>query len=440
MKRIFGPYAYSNGPRDTCWWDETIPLPDWPALEGPVKTDVLVIGAGFTGLNAALHLAEQGVSVTVVDAEYPGWGASGRNGGFCCLGGARRSHASLAREFGEEAADAYFLAERNSIAHVGGLLDRHGIDADRHSDGETLLAHRPRHYDALQREAAQMEAEGWGDPVLTEAKELAGIGMGGPFHGALTVRVGFALNPRKYVLGLAAAAAGAGAAIHAHSPVTGLDRQGSVWRATTPAGHIEAETVLLATNGYSSDDLPEWLRARYMPAQSTVLVTRPLTAEEQAAQGWTSLQMSYDTRRLLHYFRLMPDGRFLFGMRGGVQSTPGAEAAARAATRADFEKMFPAWAHVPADHTWSGFVCLARRLMPYVGPVPGNPGMFAAMAYHGNGVAMGSYSGYLMARHVLGQSSDVPLALGRPLARFPFGRFRRVVMPFAYASYALRDL
>ena len=144
MKRIFGDYAYTDGPRATCWWDETIPLPDWPALQGHVKTDVLVIGAGFTGLNAALHLAEQGVSVTVVDARYPGWGASGRNGGFCCLGGARRSHASLSAEFGADAADAYFRTERDAIDHVGALLDRHRIDADRHSDGETLLAHRKR--------------------------------------------------------------------------------------------------------------------------------------------------------------------------------------------------------------------------------------------------------------------------------------------------------
>ncbi|WP_158965710.1 NAD(P)/FAD-dependent oxidoreductase [Chachezhania sediminis] len=440
MRHIFGAYAYGAGPRTGCWWDETAPLPDWPAAEGALKADVVVIGGGFTGLNAALTLAQAGTDVVVLDAMYPGWGASGRNGGFCCLGGGRRSFKSLAAEFGPQAAHDFFATERASIDHVGALLDRFSIDADRHSNGETKLAHTKSRLQELEREADEIATEGWDNPVVTGPADLPGIGIGGNFHGALTVRTGFALNPRKYVLGLAAAAAGAGARIFAQSPVTGTKKTGNGWTVSTPAGTVTADAVLIATNGYSSEDLPDWLSARYMPAQSTVLVTRPITAEEQAAQGWTTDQMCYDTRRLLHYFRLMPDGRFLFGMRGGIRSTPGAEAQARARTRRDFDRMFPQWAGVSSTHSWSGFVCLARRLMPFVGAVPGSAGMYAAMAYHGNGVAMGSLSGHLMARQILGHDDEVPVTMRRPLTRFPFGRFRRVVMPAAYASYALADL
>jgi len=437
MRRIFGPYAYSGGPRDGCWWDETAPLPEWPEARGTLRADVAVIGGGFTGLSAALHLAEAGASVAVLDAEYPGWGASGRNGGFCCLGGSKLSAAALTRHYGAEQARLYHTAEIAAVNLVAGLLDRLGIDADTHSRGETQLAHSPRAMNRLRRSAEAEEGA-----LLNERADLAGEGFGGPFHGALTLPVGFGLNPRKYVLGLARAASEAGAHIYRNSPADRIQRGGNGYRIGLPQGEMQAETVLLCTNGYSSEDVPQWLSGRYMPAQSTVLVTRPLSEGELQAQGWTSDQMAYDTRNLLHYFRLMPDRRFLFGMRGGLLSGARAEAAARARTRRDFEAMFPAWRTVESAHSWSGFVCLARNRVPFAGPVPGNPGMFAGLAYHGNGVAMGSYTGRLLAEVALGRATDLPYPapMRRPMGRFPLGRARRLLMPPLYAALALGDL
>ena len=133
--------------------------------------------------------------------------------------------------------------------------------------------------------------------------------MSGPFHGGLTIPLGFALNPRKYHAGLARAAQQAGATLHAHSPVTRLRPIAGRWQLDTAAGSVTADRVLLATNGYSSEDLPDWLAARYLPVQSSVIVTAPLTEAQRQAQGWTSRQMAYDTRQLLHYFRLLPDNR-----------------------------------------------------------------------------------------------------------------------------------
>lgn len=440
-RRIFPAYAYGPGPRDDCWWDHTAPAPDWPEFDPagadhPARCAVAVVGGGFTGLSAALHLAATGTDVTLLEAASPGWGASGRNGGFCCLGGAKISDAALTRREGAAGAAEYHAAERAAVDLVARLLDRHGIDADTHSDGETRLAHSPRAMAALRRAAAA-------DPALdlAEAAELPGLGMAGPFHGALTTRKGFGLNPRKYLLGLAAAAQAKGARICARSPVQAIRRAGGGYQLDTPRGALRADCVIIATNGYSSEDVPRWMAGRYLPAQSTVLVTRPLTEAELQAQGWTSAQIAYDTRHLLHYFRLMPDRRFLFGMRGGILSSPRAEAAARARTRADFEAMFPAWAGVETPHAWSGLVCLARNRVPHVGPVPGQPGMFAGFAYHGNGVAMGSYSGRLLADLALGRQPDgpYPAAMRRPARRFPLGRARRLLMPPLYALLKLAD-
>ena len=151
--------------------------------------------------------------------------------------------------------------------------------------------------------------------------------------------------------------------------------------------------------------------------------------------------MAFDTRNLLHYFRLMPDGRFLFGMRGGLRSSPDAEACARQKVHHDFKAMFPAWAQVEVTHAWSGMVCLARNLLPYVGPVPDQPGVFAGLCYHGNGVAMGSFSGACLADLILHQhAQNLPKTMQQPLGRFPFGQARRLLLPPVYAGYMVADI
>ena len=269
---------------------------------------------------------------------------------------------------------------------------------------------------------------------------LPDLGIGGKFFGGYTNPVGFGLNPRKYLFGLAQAAHGSGAKLFQRSAVLRIEKAGLGHYMTTRTGVVRAANILVCTNGYSSEDLPSWMAARYMPAQSTALVTRPLTEAELQAQGWTSDQMAYDTRNLLHYFRLMPDRRFLFGMRGGLLSSPRAEASIRQRVLCDFRRMFPAWATVEATHIWSGMVCLTRDLVPFVGPIPGQAGLYAGFAYHGNGVAMGTYCGRALAQLVLGQHMELPKPIAIAPRRFPLGRWRRALMPIAYALMGLADL
>ncbi|SNR33970.1 NAD(P)/FAD-dependent oxidoreductase [Puniceibacterium sediminis] len=439
MKRLYEAAAY--GPQKGCFWADTVQPAHWPTLDRDIQTDVAIIGGGFTGLSAALHLAQDNVRVTVIEAETPGWGASGRNGGFCCLGGAKAPRRLLQKRFGTDGLAEWCATEKAAIDTVATLLDAHGIDADTHSDGETIVAHTPSAMANLRASMDEIRTDFGVTPHLTEASDLPHEGLSGPFHGALTIPLGFALNPRKYHGGLAQAAQTAGATLHARTPVTRLTQQDGKTRLTTPGGTVTADRVILATNGYSSEDVPDWLRARYLPVQSSVIVTRPLTLPEQLAQGWTSAQMAYDTRTLLHYFRKLPDNRFLFGMRGGLRATPRAETAIRRKIRADFHAMFPAWKDVEITHDWSGLVCLMANLTPFAGPVPELPGVFAGLGYHGNGVAMGSHTGRLLAAIVQGKTPDAPYpqAMRQPATRFPLGRFRRALLAPAYAAASLLD-
>lgn len=425
------------------YWEASVPVvkPD-RQLIGNATFEVAIIGAGFAGLSAALKLAQSGVSVCVLDAEHVGYGASGRNGGFCCLGGTKLDERQLIRKFGLEEARkfvAYQVAGINLVAH---RLDSWGVHADRHSNGEIYLAHRLKDIASLRSNAAFLKENFGIKASLLTRDELEAEGYGGPgFHGGLRMPYGFALNPMAYVQALAEQVRQAGGRIFGKSPVTGLSRDGDRWHLETEHGIVRARKVVLAANGYANESVPKWLYGRTLPVMSSIQVTRPLSDAELSAQGWTTDTMASDTRVLLHYFRLLPDRRFLFGTRGGVFENAPALAAMQKRARADFREMFPAWAEIEPEYSWHGHVCLSRSLTPFVGEVPGLDGVYAAMGWHGSGVAMASISGEKLAGLIQGKlrAQDLPLPLQRPFRKFPLPALRKLYLQGAYWWYGYQD-
>ncbi|MCV0424185.1 MAG: FAD-binding oxidoreductase [Roseibium sp.] len=445
LQRIYDDHAYTPTRRVGTVWESTLPLPrPCPSLVGDHRADVVIIGGGFTGLSAALHLArDHGIEATVLDAAQPGWGASGRNAGFCGYGGAKLSDGRMTKLYGEDQTRCFYSAQGEAIELVRSLLKEQCIDADTQPEGEYCLAHSAAAKTTLPAHAASLKKFTGHTCDLLAAEELRANGVHAEgLHGGLLLPKGFGLNPGKYVQGLAQAAEKAGSRIFGNSPAIEIrELENGRYQVDTPTGRILADRLIVATNGYSSDNLPDWLRGRYLPVVSHMLVTRSLSDQELQSQGWTSRRIAFDTRGLLHYFRLLPDGRMLFGMRGTSDITPKSQAHMGRLVRRHFEAMFPEFTAAETEFHWSGLVCLSRNLVPYVGRIGDWRHAWTGLAYHGGGVAMATYAGRMLAG-LTAQKPDpspYPEFMATGLPRFPIPRLRRHALPFAFAFYGLMD-
>lgn len=443
MKRIYEPQAYLESTGLQSFWSETAQRSSFESLEGEITVDVVVIGAGYAGLNASLQLSRQHQrSVVVLDAQWPGWGASGRNGGFCCAGGGKLPHAQVLKKWGESGVQDFANTQRHAIEYVRELLEAESINASVTGSGELCLAHSQRAAKGFAAEAGLIsklhgvQAEHWSAEQVREQGAVVEGGGEGLFN-----PLGFGLNPWQYVQGLAQRCVESGVKIHGQSAALSVQPESGGWRVTTAKGSVKAAKLVIATNGYSSDNLPAWIAGRYLPALSSIIITRPLTESEVQAQGFSTDIMSYDSRMLLHYFRRLSDGRFLFGSRGGIKASEAGERRVRQSAEQNFKRMFPAWAEVELTHFWSGLVCLNGGLQPYVGPVPDCPNAYAAFGWHGNGVSTASYSGKLLANIIAGTSpaESICAPMRTVPDRMPLGRFRRALLTPAYAAAQLTD-
>jgi glycine/D-amino acid oxidase-like deaminating enzyme len=316
------------------------------------------------------------------------------------------------------------------------------LDIQATGQGELALAHKPNRIKDLEDEHDFLAGTFGFETTLLKPEELQQRGwQAANAYSGHWVPVGFGLHPLRYARSLADAAVRRGAIIHGHSAVTGWETRGGKHRLITAGGSVTADKVIIATNGYTPEYLHAGLMGRTLPVLTNIIVTRPLTDGEQAAQGWTETTPSVDTLKLLHYFRLLPDGRFLFGGRGGLDARPEAAAVMRAKLTREFAAMFPAWRDADITHFWRGFVNMAADWVPHAGLLPGETTVYAGLAYHGSGVAMGTWTGRALAGLATGttQPPDLPATMARPLPRYPFSALRPWYLKAAYTAYGFKD-
>lgn len=404
----------------------------YPPLAGVASADVCVIGGGFTGLGAALNLAESGLRVVLLEAEEVGWGASGRNGGQIGSG-QRLDQSELEQRFGTETARRLWALAEEAKNDICTRVARHSIECDLRA-GQLVVAAKPSHAASLHRRAVKLAEEYSYDRARYVAPdELRSMLGSGIFHGGLLDTGAWHLHPLNLVVGLARASAAAGVVIHERSRATGYSGKDPVI-VRTDGGEVRASHVVLCCDAYLGDLEPR-IASRMIPINNFMIATSPLPAARACALIRDDVCV-HDTRFVVNYFRLTADRRLLFG--GGETYGTGFPADIPGFVRPHLLRIFPQLADVPIEYGWGGALGVTRTRLPHIGRLA--PAVWFAHGFSGHGISTGVFAGKLLAEAIAGTAGRFDVMVRVTPPAFPGGTLLRwplLVLGMLY--YALRD-
>ena len=407
-------------------------ITDHPRLTGQVEADICVIGAGFTGISAAIHLAERDYSVVVVAAARVGWGASGRNGGL--IGSGQRKDAlELEEEFGYERSREFWAFAEEAKTDIRDRVARHDIDCDLQY-GQVEGVHK-KSYVGFPARYAEALADRYDYPharALTR-EEVRGLVATDTFLEGLHDTQAMSIHPLNYALGLARAAQEAGVRVYENSRVTGYTRSDPA-TVSTAGGHVDASFIVLGCNGYLGKLEPR-VAGRIMPINNYLVATEPL-GEEGARALIADRNCVHDTRFVVNFFRTSADHRLLFG--GGENYRAGFPKDIAAFVRPHMLELFPQLTDARIDYAWGGTLSVTVKRMPHLGRLA--PNLFFAHGYSGHGVSIANFSGRIVAEAIAGTASRFDVMASVKTLPFPGGtllRYPGMVLGMLY--YSLRD-
>ena len=413
------------------WYQASVPdRPQYPALDGSRGCDVVIIGGGFTGLSAAVHLAEAGVNVVLIEAARFGDGASGRNGGQVNTG--QRAWADETEaELGFDRAKALFDLAEEAKAHLLGFAEARAIDID-YVEGHISVAHKERYVADYRAHAEAMARFGYPHLTFMDRAETAErLGSDRYFCGIRDARTGH-IHPLKLLIGTAKAAAEAGAHLFEMTPATSVKSEGGKVIVETPTGTITASRCLMATNAYN-DGLDKVTSAHVMPIRSFIGATVPLPEGSPVLPGGESVD---DSRFVVRYFRKSKDNRLLFGGREAYTADEPGDITVH--IRKQIAEIYPALADIGITHAWGGSVGITMPRLPFVRDVA--PGVTSIGGFSGHGVMLSNFTGKLYAEAIAGNRDRLRLFCDMKVPAFPGGRtFRKPLLFLALTWYALMD-
>lgn len=412
------------------WWEAAAPVA-LPESELPGKTDVCIIGGGYTGLSCALELRRQGISCLVLDAQRIGEGASSRNGGLV-TGGTKIALSALSSGADPEFQTALVEEAIGTLSFLQQRLEEEEIECDFTRVGRFNCAATPAHYRRMAQTADRL-AEVTGEPVYMVSRERQWEEISSDYYyGGQVLEAGATLHPAKYVQGLANAVRKRGATLIDSCRVERMQQMGGGWQLQTSRGVVEAQHVVLGTNGYTGSEFA-WFRRRVVPVASFMIATEELP-ERLTEELSPRKRAMADSRRVLNYFRVSPDGkRILWGGRVGTRGMDERESARRL-----HAKMCAAWPQLARSritHSWHGNVAFTFDFLPHLGS---HRGVYYALGCQGNGVAMQSWLGFQLALSVARGRCDSAFAR-KPFRTAPFYSGTPWFLPAVLAWYALRD-
>ncbi|EEE44562.1 NAD(P)/FAD-dependent oxidoreductase [Roseibium alexandrii] len=392
-----GSDVFAADYKTTPYWQDIAPKVSLPKQELPDEIEVLIIGAGYTGLNAALQTASDGLGTLVIDAEHPGWGCSLRNGGQLSTS-LKPSFSALSGRYGDELATALCQEGQASLDYMH-QLSADGLDMGLKEVGRFHGAHKPHLYDKLAKEAETGHPVWKPDAFMVSKEDMASELRTEAYHGGIVFPHHCSADVSKYHPALLKRVLETGAHVIGNCRALSLDRTGSGFKILTDRGEIRAGKVILATNGYSGP-LSPWHQRRVIPIGSYVIATEELPTDLVDRLFPTDRILS-DTRKLVYYYRLSPDRkRVLFGGRVSLSETDPRNSAVK--LHQEMCALFPELRPFKVSHGWMGFVGYTFDTLAHCGE---DKGLFYANGYCGSGVGMASYLGMRIGRKAAGRET-----------------------------------
>ena len=449
-RRLYDDEMYRFDQPQPSYWEATAGKAD--LLAEPLATDdkceVAIIGGGYTGLSAAYHLAKNhDIEARVLEAGHIGWGASGRNGGFCGIGGSSLDTKRQLQKYGQDNVRHFYRSQVDAVELVRRIIQDEDIEAQMAGDVELEVAHSPKAFEGLKRHAdMQRRLLGLDADVMSAEQFRQEYFDSTEMYGAASLRPNFGLHPMRYIHGLAVAAEKHGAKLHRNSEVLAWDKKGDEHVLSTRDACLSCKYVILATNGFMPEDLNPVFYGRPLPMISAIVVTRPLSESEIAAAQWKTRSCAINSRNLMNYFRLLPDNRFLFGGRGSSSGSEALAAKTYGKIVGVLRQLWPAWKNVQIDYRWHGLVCFTRRQTPSIGRLPEDSSVFFGFGFHGNGVNTATWTGEQIAGWLADSTrGDVSVPASLPVmvhglsGRFPLPILRRHYLQARLALFKLAD-
>jgi len=417
------------------YWIDTAgePPEDDGPIQGDIEADVVIVGSGFTGLTAAIFLAQNyGIKATVLEANRTSWGCSTRNGGQaqCAMGRLKRSE--WIERYGLDAAHKLHEECLEGMATFKELIK--DIDCEPQPGGHLSVAHRNRQMPILEKEAKLLRETFNYDARIMDADTVKNDWLGDQEAvGAMHEPEGIGIHAGKLAFGYHRKARALGVKIHPASPVQNWETRGDVHYLRTPGGVVKAGAVGMATGGYTSQSLHPQLKNRLLPVLSNSIVTRTLTDDEVKACNMHTRQVITDTRILRHYYRLLPDNRLQIGSRSAITGRDAPNEKYENMLISDMHRKFPLLQGVKIDYSWWGWVDVSHDMMPRIFQPDPKKTIYYALGYGGNGVMYSAQAGLRMAQLIAGDGNglDAPIFT----SRLPFPNFKEVVETQAFAPF-----
>ncbi|RYE58482.1 MAG: FAD-binding oxidoreductase [Rhizobiaceae bacterium] len=401
-------------------------------LEGEVTADIVVVGAGYSGMSTAIHLAESGLKVVVVEAAEVGWGASGRNGGQV-VNGLNASLATIGKRYGEKTANFVGGLVQEGAGIIYDWVQRYGIDCDL-KRGNIYAAYTEQHMRDLEAKKALWQSHGMDDHELLDREAIRKHIGSDVYAGGMIDHSGAHMHPLNLVLGEAKAFEGLGGVIYEHSPVTKVSQSADSAVVETANARVTAKTAVVCGNAYLGNVVPQ-LTSRIMPVSTQMMATAPLGKERAEALLPTGMCVE-DVRYILDYFRISADYRLIFG--GGVVYGGTDPADVVAKLRPNMDKVFPQLKGERVDFAWSGNFALSFSRVPQMGRL-GNR-IYFAHGYSGHGVTGSHLFGRILSEAIRGDFTRFAVFADLPWIPFPGGRlFRAQYSTLGSWWYELKD-